>query len=66
MVKIAVFAPIPNASTMMATAVKAGFFANMRKPYRTSFNVASMKLTPWASRHSSLTCSTTPSSRKAA
>jgi hypothetical protein len=34
--KIAVFAPIPSASIITASAVKPGFFHNIRAPYRRS------------------------------
>ena len=34
--KIVLFAPIPSASVITATAVKPGFFASIRKPKRAS------------------------------
>jgi hypothetical protein len=38
MLKIAVFAPIPNARVRMIMRVKPGLFRMMRKVYRTSLN----------------------------
>jgi hypothetical protein len=42
MLKIDVFAPIPNASVRITTAVKPGLFRMMRKAYRISLNSVSM------------------------
>jgi hypothetical protein len=42
MLKIDVFAPIPNASVRMIMRVKPGLFRMMRKVYQTSLNNISM------------------------
>src|SRR5205807_9694090 len=50
MLKIAVFAPMPNASVSTATAVKPGFFSNWRKAKRRSLNIARRAHQSFASR----------------
>src|SRR6266446_10581358 len=62
---MAVFAPMPNARVSTATAVKPGFFSNWRKAKRRSCSVASPKLEPRMSRHSSRTLCTLPKRRRA-
>jgi hypothetical protein len=44
MLKIDVFAPIPNASVRITTAVKPGLFRMMRNAYRMSFSSVSIAL----------------------
>src|SRR6266581_6482398 len=62
---MAVVAPMPSASVRIATAVKPGLFRSVRRPKRKSWVKFSMKLTPRASRHSSLARSMPPNSIRA-
>jgi len=43
---MAVFAPMPRASVITAMAVKPGFLASMRRPYRTSWIKVPMAVSP--------------------
>ena len=63
--KMAVFAPMPRARVRPTTAVKPGLLPSMRAPYRKSWIRVSTKLTPRASRHSSLARSIPPNSSRA-
>src|SRR5438067_1713107 len=46
--KMAVFAPMPNASGMMATTVKLGCFASIRSPKRISCQRVFIKRSPYS------------------
>ncbi len=61
--KMAVVAPIANASVTTAIDVKPGFFQRTRMPYRTSCQNDLTMVMPIASRHSSLICSNPPKAR---
>jgi hypothetical protein len=63
--KIALLAPMLNASVRIMTSANVGFINNCRNAYRVSSSVNSINPVPLASRQSSFTCSCPPKASRA-